>query len=214
MKKRVLIGTTNQSKIGRFTALLAEANVEIVTPRDLHITREPEESGRTPAENARIKAAFYGQFCERVICNDSGLYLEGLSRSDPRQPGLHVRTPQGTRLDDEAMIAYYSQLAHSLGGRVLAYYLDGIAAGLNGAISCYMDEEQGRETAFYLVDAPHAQRHPGWPLDSISVNRRTGLYFVEKARLDTAEKDPIIRDAYFGRLQQFLYQALQLGGDL
>lgn len=207
MKKRVLIGTTNPAKVQRFTALLAGAEAEIVTPLDLHISGEPEELGRTPEENARVKAEFYGKFCERVICNDSGLYLEGLSREAPRQPGLHVRTPRGTRLDDEEMIAYYSALAHSLGGRTLAYYLDGVAAGVNGAVCCYMDEEEARETAFYLVDKPHTRRHPGWPLDSISVSRATGLYFVEET---AARNDPVIRNAYFNRLRAFLLRALQL----
>lgn len=88
------------------------------------ITQEPKESGKNPEENAIIKAKYYGKFFDIVICNDSGLYFDSLSLDDSRQPGLNIRTPEGCgRLDDEAMIKYYSGLMHSLGGKVLAYYL-------------------------------------------------------------------------------------------
>lgn len=57
--------------------------------------------------NAVLKARFYGGYFDRVICNDSGLYLDGLALDDERQPGLNIRSPRGKRLDDEEMIEYY-----------------------------------------------------------------------------------------------------------
>ena len=122
MTKTVLLGTTNPAKIKRFEELLRGYAVQFYTLRDLHIEQEPQETGATPRENAELKAKFYGQYFDLVICNDSGLYFDGLPLEDPRQPGLHIRTPQGERLDDEQMISYYTTLVHSLGGRVLAYY--------------------------------------------------------------------------------------------
>ena len=66
----------------------------------------PQETGKTPMENAMIKAAFYGRYADAVICADSGLYFDALALDDPRQPGLQIRTPGGEkRLDDEEMIA-------------------------------------------------------------------------------------------------------------
>ncbi len=60
--------------------------------------------------------------------------------TDERQPGLNIRTPMGMkRLSDEEMIDYYSKLVVSLGGKVLAYYLDGIAVfnkGKNLQVHC------------------------------------------------------------------------------
>lgn len=41
------------------------------------IVDESEESGATPEDNALIKARFYGQYFDVVICNDFGLYFEG-----------------------------------------------------------------------------------------------------------------------------------------
>ena len=106
MALKVLIGTTNPSKLRMFEEWLKEYPVEFVTLSDLGITGEPTETGDTPTENARLKAEYYGQFADHCICQDSGLYLDALPLDDPRQPGLHIRTPQGKRLDDEEMIAY------------------------------------------------------------------------------------------------------------
>ena len=69
--KKILIGTTNPAKIGRFEALLAGYDVEFRTLKDLGITEEPEEQGSTPEENAILKAAFYGKYFDAVICNDA-----------------------------------------------------------------------------------------------------------------------------------------------
>ena len=166
---QVLIGTTNPSKLRLFEQVLEGYPLAFVTLRDLGISAEPEEMGKTPAENAAVKAAFYGQYADYVICNDSGLYFDCLAMDDPRQPGLHIRTPQGRRLDDEEMIAYYSSLVHDLGGKVLAYYLDGFAVKTPAGVKTYMkSREDAKEAAFWMLDQPVSARRPGWPLDSLS----------------------------------------------
>lgn len=205
---KVLIGTTNPAKVTRFADFLPDCDVEFLTLKDLGITSEPDEQGSTPEENARMKAAFYGRFCDRVICNDSGLYFDTLSLDDPRQPGLNIRSPQGKRLNDEEMIAYYGDLIHSLGGKVLAYYLDGIAVYNNGNIETFLDE-RGKMAAFYMVDEPSANRTPGWPLDSLSINRNTLTYFTDHGNniYDPVEEQIIVGE-YRQRVIAFLKQAL------
>ena len=207
---RVLLGTTNPAKVARFAEFLPDCGVEFITLQDLGITAEPAETGKTPEENARLKAAFYGQFCDRVICNDSGLFFDCLPLDDPRQPGLHIRTPQGVRLEDEEMITYYAELVHSLGGKVLAYYLDGIAVYREGQIESFLDE-RGKLAAFYMVDKPSANRHPGWPLDSISVNKNTMTYFVDHGNniYDPVEEQIMVGE-YRKRVVTFLKHALQI----
>lgn len=207
---KVLIGTTNPAKVTRFEEFLPNSGIEYLTLKDLGITAEPEEGGSSPEENARIKAAFYGQFCDCVICNDSGLYFDGIPLDDPRQPGLNIRTPQGRRLDDEEMIEYYSALISGLGGKVLAYYLDGIAVYRDGKIQSFLDE-QGKAAAFYMVDTPSPNRHPGWPLDSLSLNRNTMTYFTDHGNniYDNVEEQ-IMVGQYRQRVVNFLKQALGL----
>lgn len=205
---KVLIGTTNPAKVKRFAEFLPDCGIEFLTLKDLGITDEPRETGSDPEQNARIKAAFYGQFCDRVICNDSGLYFDCLPLDDPRQPGLNIRTPQGRRLDDEEMIVYYGALIESLGGKVLAYYLDGIAVYREGQVESWLDE-QGKTAAFYMVSRPSENRHPGWPLDSLSVNRNTMTYFVDHGNniYDKVEEN-IMVGRYRQRVVAFLKRAL------
>ncbi|MBE6684984.1 MAG: GNAT family N-acetyltransferase [Ruminococcaceae bacterium] len=207
---KVLIGTTNPSKLRRFEELLSGHGIEFFSLRDLGIDTEPEETGNTPEENAAIKARFYGKYFDRVVCNDSGLYLDSLPLDDPRQPGLNVRAPEGKRLDDEEMIEYYSKLIASLGGKVLTNYLDGIAIYNCGKISTYMENSEAtRASAFYMVSEPTSDRNPGWPLDSISINRNTMNYFTDKSdnKYDTTSEN-IMLGEYRQRLVEFMTKAL------
>lgn len=204
---KVLIGTTNPSKAEQFAAMLSGFGLEFITLADLGIADEPKESGRTPGENAGIKAAFYGQYAENVICADSGLYFDCLALDDSRQPGLHVRTPGGgKRLDDEEMIAYYAQLVHNLGRKAMAYYLNGFAVKRGNEIHTFeWTREEARIGAFYMLDTPREERNPGWPLDSLSVDLR-GVSFVDPA---WEEPEPLSWERE-SRLRSFLIDKLGL----
>lgn len=204
----VLIGTTNPAKISRFTKLLSNCSVRILSPKDFSINEEPVEDGRNPIENAQLKAAFYSRYCPYVICNDSGLYFKELAFDDPLQPGLHIRTPNGRRLNDEEMITYYAALSHSLGGKVTAYYLDAIAVCADGTLSVYKDSEAAlQDGSFYLLDTPSPLRTPGWPLDSLSVHKETGIYFVD-SRSDSYL--PETRAKALADQRDFLMKALRV----
>ena len=207
---RILLGTTNPSKVKRFSDLLRGSDVEFVTLKDLAITAEPEEDGTTPEENAVLKAKFYGQYFDVVICNDSGLYFEELALDDARQPGLNIRTPmQGDRLTDGEMIDYYSKLIGELGGKLSAYYLDGMAVYNHGNIYSFMDAEAAQKIgSFYMIEKVSTKRFEGWPLDSLSVSKETGRYFVDE---DIEEsKKSIIIDRYEKSIVDFLKKSLHI----
>lgn len=208
---KILMGTTNPSKVKRFREFLEDCDIEFYTLQDLKIDKEPVEIGKTPEENAMIKAKFYGQFFDKVICNDSGLYFGGISLDDLRQPGLNIRTPQGhSRMNDEEMISYYSELIGSLGGKVLAFYLDGIAVFNSGKVYTFMESaEEAMKNSFYMVEKPSELRHDGWPLDSISLNSKTMTYFVEKGNdiYDKTEEN-IMLGEYRKRIIEFLKESL------
>ena len=206
----ILLGTTNPSKLKRFASMLDGYGCTFRSPDDLKIDGEPDETGRTPEENARMKAEFYGKHADFVLCEDSGLYLSCLTRDDPRQPGLHIRTPMGgRRLDDEEMIAYYTGLIRSLGGSAEAYYLDAYAVSVRGRAFTFMDDALCRTRAFLMTDTPSGNRHPGWPLDSISRFKSTGRYFVD-GKQDRVSEDPVAAAEYKTRTTEFLVKAFGL----
>ncbi len=181
---KILLGTTNPSKVNMFQSFLEGEDVTIYTLNDFDIEADPSEEGLTPEENAVIKAKHYGEYFDVVICHDSGLYFDELDISDKRQPGLNIRTPEGRdRLSDEEMIAHYSNLLKLLGGKQLAYYLNGMAVYNKGSIYSRMEpREEASAEAFYMVETPSEKRHIGWPLDSISVYKKSGKYFVDVSK--------------------------------
>ena len=207
---KVLLGTTNPSKVKRFSNLLEECDIEFITLKDIEITDEPKEDGDTPEENAISKAKFYGQYFDAVICNDSGLYFEELALDDTRQPGLNIRTPMNMhRLSDEEMIEYYTKLIGKLGGKVSAFYLDGIAVYYHGEIYSFMDLEAAQKTgSFYMIDDASPKRFEGWSLDSLSINKETGVYFVDGRVVDS--KENIIKGQYEKSIVNFLKKSLHI----
>ena len=211
---KILIGTTNPAKAGVFAKQFEGYPVDLVTLTDLGIQKHPDEDGKNPMENAMIKAAYYGQFHDPVITEDSALYIKELSMDDPRQPGLFVRrAPDGHEMTDEEMTAHYAALAHSLGGRVTAYWLDGYAVCRGGKVMGFMneDDEVNEAYAFYLVDEPHPNGHEGWPIDRISVDIKTGRYLTDRAwgAAATAKERTVIL-SYEQKLNEFYIQALGL----
>ena len=206
---KVLLGTTNPSKVKRFEDLLSDYDVEFYTLKDLGVADEPLESGKTPEENAIIKAKFYSSYFDVVICNDSGLYFEELPLDDIRQPGLNIRTPNGrSRLSDEEAIKYYVELISSLGGKVNAFYMDALAVYNKGKIATFPGKETVKTQSFYMVDKVSDKRHEGWPLDSISVNKITNKYLVDLT--ESEAKDNIFIGDYRERITNFLAKSLGL----
>jgi XTP/dITP diphosphohydrolase len=82
----LVVATTNQDKIREIRALLSGVPVELRTLRDVQAVPPPEETGTTFAENARLKAIYYGRLSpELTVAEDSGLEIDALGGA----PGTH-----------------------------------------------------------------------------------------------------------------------------
>lgn len=208
----ILLGTHNPSKKEYFARQLAEFDVSFLTLADLGIEKLPDEDGKTVLENARIKAAYYGQFHDYVISADSALYVRELPLTDPRQPGLTIRrAPDGHSMSDDEALEHYSALARSLGGKITCWYQDAYAVCNHGAVYGFMDDGPINDVyAFYMVDKPHEKRNPGWPLDSISIRRSNGKYFVESEQQAVDAASEVLMKDYRQRLMAFYEESLGL----
>jgi XTP/dITP diphosphohydrolase len=90
---KLLVATTNPGKIREIQGILHDAPAELVTLRDFPDIPEPEETGTTFAENARLKAVFYSKATGLPsVADDSGLEVEALDG----MPGIHSARWQGT----------------------------------------------------------------------------------------------------------------------
>ena len=106
---RLLLATNNPGKIAEFRQLLDGCGWEIVTPAELGLNLEIEESGQTYSENATIKAVGYAQASGLVaLADDSGLEVDALGG----RPGvLSARYAGADRTDPERVQALLQELA-------------------------------------------------------------------------------------------------------
>ena len=186
--KKVLFATGNESKAKRFKDGLLRNGIEIITIKDIDEDIEVLEDGKDAIENALIKARAYAKVLDiPVFAMDDSLYIDNIP--DDKQPGLYVRRVNGKRLSDEEMLTYYSNLAHEYGedGKLTCRWVYGIAVINNGVESTYTWSKDD----FYIVDKPSDKIDPGYPLNTISINKKLNKYFTDmtKEDYDTVKED-------------------------
>lgn len=175
---KLLYGTGNPAKLNAMKKRLSGVGITLVGLKDLGCEiPEVVEDGKTPLENARKKAvAYFEAFRIPVFSCDSGLYIDGVPENE--QPGVHVRRLNGKVLSDEQMIVHYSSLAKKYGNPTAQY---------RNAICFVADEKHIYEamepsmgsSAFILTSKPYPVMKKGFPLDSLSVDIKTGKYYYE-----------------------------------
>ena len=92
-KPSLLIATTNPGKLHEIAGILEGVPVELVALNDRSPIAEPEETGTTFEENARLKARYYSKATGLVaVADDSGLEIDALDKA----PGVHSARWYGT----------------------------------------------------------------------------------------------------------------------
>ena len=198
---KILYGTGNPAKLVSMGRRLSGLGIELIGLKDIAVEiPQIEEDGRTPLENAEKKAlGYYRAFGMPVFSCDSGLYLEGVPEDE--QPGVHVRTVGGKYLTDEEMLQHYSSLAEKYGD-LTARYRNAICLVLDGEHIYKAMEESMASEPFRITALPHAKRREGFPLDSLSVDIRTGKYYFD---LDESELDQVaVEDGFLEFFRRYL----------
>jgi XTP/dITP diphosphohydrolase len=89
----ILIATTNPGKLKEIAGILTGLPIKLLTLNDLEPIVEPEETGATFAENARLKARYYSSATGLVsVADDSGIEIDALDKA----PGVHSARWHGT----------------------------------------------------------------------------------------------------------------------
>jgi XTP/dITP diphosphohydrolase len=90
--RRLLIATTNRDKLAEIRRILGDAAPELITLRERPAVEEPEETGASFEENARLKALYYDRVLASeavdaayTLAEDSGLEIDALDGA----PGIH-----------------------------------------------------------------------------------------------------------------------------
>jgi len=96
-----LLATNNPAKVRELRRLLDGCGFEIVTPAELGIAIEPEETSATYAENAAFKARAFAKASGCLaLADDSGLEVDALNG----EPGVHSARFGGEGLDDAGRV--------------------------------------------------------------------------------------------------------------
>lgn len=186
--REVIYGTENLAKIAYMKRALERIPLRITGAKaaaeERGLILPPiEENGRDQLENARWKAENYFRlFKSPVFSCDSGLYLWNFSTGEPlperEQPGIHVRGRGDHRLSDDELLIHYINLVKKY-GLIRARYKNAICLIWSENIreGSMAEDLWGKE--FLLTDVPHKKRVPGFPLDSISLDKETRQYFYD-----------------------------------
>ena len=96
------MGTTNEHKLTELREILGGLPLTLVTPADVGLDIDPEETGSTFAENAQLKAAAFAQASGLpALADDSGLEVDALGG----EPGVHSKRYAGPSATDQDRIA-------------------------------------------------------------------------------------------------------------
>ena len=102
-RARLLVATTNPGKIREIKGILAGVPAELVTLGDFPAVPEPDETGETFAENARLKALYYSsEFDIAAVADDSGIVIDALGGA----PGVQSARWHGTHYPTKFAVIY------------------------------------------------------------------------------------------------------------
>jgi XTP/dITP diphosphohydrolase len=88
----LVVATTNPGKIREIVGILEGVPIELRTLADFQPIQEPEETGTTFAENARLKALYYSAALNLpCVADDSGIEIAALDN----RPGIHSARWEG-----------------------------------------------------------------------------------------------------------------------
>lgn len=179
--KQILLATKNPAKIKRYKNGLLNRGIKLLTLDDIKVNLEIQEDGQDALENALIKVRnYYQETGITVMAIDDNLFLENVPME--KQPGSFVRRVNKKRLSDLEMLEYYINLVKEYGtdGKLNAYWLYGLALIKDGLEFTYT----WKSADFYLVDTKSETIETGYPLNSISLNKKLGKYFTDLTESD------------------------------
>ncbi len=104
--QQLLVATHNSGKVDEFADMLTDLRVEWVSLKDVGVTIEVVEDGRTFRDNAWLKAIGYSRHAALItLADDSGLEVDALGGA----PGLYTARYGGENLTHRQRYLYLLQ---------------------------------------------------------------------------------------------------------
>jgi len=197
--EKLLIATGNKGKFFEIEALLKSLGIQAISSSNFDL-REPEESGKTFAENSLIKAKFYGEKTGLIsLADDSGLCVEAMNGA----PGIHSARFALDEKGEKNFPAAFEKISKKIAQNSRAYFICNLA--LFDPKTNFSISFEGRVDG-ELTFPPRGNQ--GFGYDPIFIKDGMNKTFGE---IPATEKDKIShRAAAFRKLKSWLVKQYQL----
>jgi XTP/dITP diphosphohydrolase len=102
-RPQLLLATNNKGKLEELRVLFEGVPFELVSPAQIRLKLDVDESGKTYAVNARLKAKAFAQASGLLtLADDSGLEVDALDGA----PGILSSRYAGPKADDKKRVAF------------------------------------------------------------------------------------------------------------
>lgn len=160
---KLLIATTNPGKFQELSMFLVEIPIQIVSLRDIGITDNPDEIGKTFEENAILKAKYYFQISGLpTLADDGGFEIDALGGA----PGVksHRWVHDDHESSDEELIQFTLEKIKDVPLEKRGAQLRLVLALVIPDGSIHLSEEKIRGV---IPLQPTNKRTPGFPYRSL-----------------------------------------------
>lgn len=196
---KFILATHNPGKLREMADILSHLGVEVVSPADVGITVEVEETGATFAENAMLKAkAICAASGLPAIADDSGLCVDALNGG----PGVYSARYGGEGLDDKGR---YTLLLNSMRGQTTraAHFACAIACAFPGGKTLTAEGRCDGAIAF----APLGEGGFGYdPVFLVPEKGKTFGQLTAEEKSEISHRGRALRD-FSARLETYLKKA-------
>jgi len=173
--EKILIATHNPAKLTELKEgcrPLIKKGINLVSLLDLKIDDEPEETGKTFEENAKLKAKYFFERAKMpTISDDGGLTINCLNG----EPGIRSRRWIGDEATDEQRIVYTLSRLQGVAFQDRTAYLNVCLCFYDGKDFIYVEEK----VKGYISDRPSRKRIEGYPYRSLFIVEKFGKYYDE-----------------------------------
>ena len=198
----VLYATTNPGKVLEVRKYLWSFGIAFLSPSEIGLSIEVEETGQTLAENAALKAKAYRAQVPHmvVLADDTGVEIDALHG----EPGIHVRRWRDGRtpMSDQAIIDYCMARMQGIPpAQRGAQFRTVIAlAGPGGAVELFDGILRGE-----IVVTPAPLNIPGFPFEAIVAIPAWGKLLGDIHACSMAEK---LRRGYLTHRERAVQRAI------
>ena len=100
---KLVVATTNPHKLAEIRSILVDLPIKLGSLGDYPIIEEPEETGQTFADNARLKVLHYAQHLSAMtVSDDSGLEIDAIGGA----PGVHSSRFNGESYEEKFSVIH------------------------------------------------------------------------------------------------------------